>query len=77
MLFIICWMRPIICCSGIYSPGLRLAPEFLFLEPKYTALFLLLGEYDDPMWMAEAVSAGDTRVIQEQFARMYRSLGAT
>ena len=27
------------------------------------------------MWMAEAVSSGDTRVIRERFACMYRSLG--
>ena len=47
-----------------------------FLEPEYTPPFsCCCGEYDDPMWMAEAVSAGDTRMIQEQFARMYRSLG--
>ena len=47
-----------------------------FLEPEYTPPFSsCCGEYDDPMWMAEAVSAGDTRMIQEQFARMYRSLG--
>lgn len=36
MLFIICWMRPIICCSGIYSPVLRLAPEFLFSWSRST-----------------------------------------
>ena len=47
-----------------------------FLEPEYTPPFsFCCGEYDDPMWMAEAVSSGDTRVIRERFACMYRSLG--
>lgn len=47
-----------------------------FLEPEYTPPFpACCGEYDDPMWMAEAVSSGDTRLVQERFTRMYRSLG--
>lgn len=47
-----------------------------FLEPEYTPPFpSCCGEYDDPIWMAEAVASGDARLIRERFAGMYRSLG--
>jgi DNA-binding GntR family transcriptional regulator len=46
-----------------------------FLEPEYRPPFpSCCSEYDDPMWMAQAVATGDIQVIQERFARMYRSL---
>ena len=46
------------------------------IRDRYTPPFpACCGEYDDPMWMAEAVSSGDTRLVQERFTRMYRSLG--